>query len=107
MWNRAIGAAFEPGSVFKIVTATSALEEGIVTGTSTFYAPGYFRLGAWVFRDLRAWGTVNFIQGIQHSINVVFYTLVYRLGGGKSAAAAQGRGLGPLTVLRARGGGAR
>src|SRR3990170_152449 len=33
MLSRAISTAFEPGSVFKIVTATSALEEGIVTGT--------------------------------------------------------------------------
>ena len=103
MLSRAISTAFEPGSVFKIVTATSALEEGIVTATSTFYAPGYFRLGAWVFRDLRAWGTVNFIQGIQHSINVVFYTLGYRLGGEKLAAQAKRMGLGQLTGIELPG----
>lgn len=95
--NRATGAAFEPGSVFKLVTAAAALEEGIVERTSTFYAPGYFRLGAWVFRDLRAWGTVNFITGIANSINVVFYTLGYRLGGETLAAYAKKMGLGELT----------
>ena len=97
MLNRAIGAAFEPGSVFKIVTATAALEEGIVNRTSTFYAPGYFRLGRWVFKDLRAWGTVTFLQGIQNSINVVFYTLGFRLGGEKLAAYARKMGLGEET----------
>lgn len=95
--NRAWGATFEPGSIFKIVTATAALEEGLVTRTSTFSAPGYFRLGAWVFRDLRAWGTVTFITGIAHSINVVFYTLGYRLGGETLAAYARKMGLGEPT----------
>jgi len=97
MLNRALGAAFEPGSVFKIVTATAALEEGIVGPTSTFYAPGYFRLGRWIFRDLRAWGTVTFLQGIQNSINVVFYTLGFRLGGETLAAYARKMGLGEIT----------
>ena len=103
MLSRAISTSFEPGSVFKIVTATAALEQGIVTRNSTFYAPGYFRLGAWVFRDLRAWGTVNFIQGIQYSITVVFYTLGYRLGGETLAAQAKQMGLGQLTGIELPG----
>ncbi|MDQ7843304.1 MAG: penicillin-binding protein 2 [Armatimonadota bacterium] len=97
--NRALGAAFEPGSVFKIVTAVAALEEGLVGPTTTFYAPGYYRLGRWVFRDLRAWGTVTFLQGIQNSINVVFYTLGYRLGGETLAAYAHKMGLGAVTGI--------
>ena len=103
MLSRSISTAFEPGSVFKIVTASAALEHGIVTRSSTFHAPGYFRLGAWVFRDLRAWGTVNFIQGIQYSINVVFYTLGYRLGGEALAAQAKRMGLGQLTGIEIPG----
>ena len=101
--NRSISTAFEPGSVFKIVTASAALEEGIVSRTSTFYAPGYFRLGSWTFRDLKAWGTVNFIQGIQFSINVVFYNLGYRLGGERLAAQAKRMGLGELTGIELSG----
>lgn len=95
--NRAAGTAFEPGSVFKLVTATAALERGIVTRTSTFHAPGYFRLGRWVFHDLKAWGTVNFITGIANSINVVFYTLGHRLGGEVLALYARMLGLGEVT----------
>jgi penicillin-binding protein 2 len=86
-----------------VVTAAAALEEGVVTRTSTFHAPGYFRLGSWVFRDLRAWGTVNFMQGIQHSINVVFYNLGYRLGGERLAAQAKRMGLGELTGIELSG----
>lgn len=99
MLSRAVSTAFEPGSVFKVVTAAAALDEGIVTRTSTFHAPGYFRLGSWVFRDLRAWGTVTFMQGIQYSINVVFYNLGYRLGGERLAAQAKRMGLGEVTGI--------
>ena len=99
MLNRAIATAFEPGSVFKLVTATAALERGIVTAHSTFYAPGFFRLGQWVFHDLKAWGTVNFITGIANSINVVFYTLGYRLGGEELARQARQFGLGERTGI--------
>lgn len=97
--NRAAGTAFEPGSVFKLVTATAALESGIVTRQSTFYAPGYFRLGRWVFHDLKAWGTVNFMTGIANSINVVFYTLGNRLGGEVLALYAKMLGLGEVTNI--------
>lgn len=95
--NRATSTAYEPGSVFKVVTATAALEEGIVSRNSVFYAPGYFRLGRWVFADLRAWGQVSFITGIVNSINVVFYTLGYRLGGERLARYAKLLGLGART----------
>lgn len=95
--NRAVGAAFEPGSVFKLVTAVSALQEGIVSRNSVFDAPGYFRLGRWTFRDLKAWGRVDFVTGIANSVNVVFYTLGYRLGGDRLAHYATLMGLGERT----------
>lgn len=95
--DRAIAATYEPGSIFKLVTATAALEQGIVSRDSVFNAPGYFQLGQWIFRDLRAWGQVNFITGIANSINVVFYTLGYRLGGEQLAHYAYWMGLGEPT----------
>src|SRR5574337_1049194 len=79
--NRALGATYEPGSVFKLVTAMAALDQGIVSRRTMFDAPGYFQLGQWVFWDLKAWGRIDFITGIANSVNVVFYTLGYRLGG--------------------------
>jgi penicillin-binding protein 2 len=97
--NRAISATYEPGSVFKLVTATAALERGIVGRRTMFDAPGYFRLGQWTFGDLRAWGRIDFITGIAHSVNVVFYTLGYRLGGEALAEYAFRLGLGELTGI--------
>lgn len=97
--NRAIGAAYEPGSVFKLVTAAAALEEGLATRGSVFYAPGFFRIGRYVWKDLGVWGNVNFITGIAHSINVVFYTLGYRLGGDRLAAYAGRMGVGVRTGI--------
>jgi len=95
--NRAVGATYEPGSVFKPVTAVAALQEGIVSRDSVFDAPGYFQLGRWRFGDLKAWGRVTFLTGIANSINVVFYTLGYRLGGDRLAHYATLMGLGELT----------
>ncbi|MDQ7819411.1 MAG: penicillin-binding protein 2 [Armatimonadota bacterium] len=97
--NRAISATYEPGSVFKLVTATAALERGIVSRRTVFDAPGYFRLGQWTFGDLRAWGRIDFITGIAHSVNVVFYTLGYRLGGETLAEYAFRLGLGEPTGI--------
>lgn len=97
--NRAIAATYEPGSVFKLVTATAALDAGIVHRGSLFNAPGYFRLGTMTFGDLKAWGTIDFLSGIAYSVNVVFYTLGSRLGGEALAHHALMMGLGELTGL--------
>lgn len=42
MWrNQCINDTYEPGSTFKVVTATAALEEGAVTIDSKFNCPGF------------------------------------------------------------------
>jgi len=97
--NRAIAATYEPGSVFKLVTATAALERGIVSRRSMFDAPGYFQLGQWTFGDLKAWGRIDFLTGFANSVNVVFYTLGYRLGGEELATYAFLMGLGEMTGI--------
>lgn len=97
--NRAVGATYEPGSVFKLVTATAALDNGIVSRRTMFDAPGYFQLGQWTFADLKAWGRIDFITGIANSVNVVFYTLGYRLGGEELAKYAFLMGLGEPTEV--------
>lgn len=97
--NRAIAATYEPGSVFKLVTATAALDRGIVSRRTMFDAPGYFQLGQWTFGDLRAWGRIDFLTGFANSVNVVFYTLGYRLGGEELANTALMMGLGETTGI--------
>ena len=83
MWrNRSINDTYEPGSVFKVVTAAACLEEGVVTTQDQFHCPGYY-----VVEDRRirchkvgGHGSETFVQGIQNSCNPVFINLGLRLG---------------------------
>ena len=83
MWrNRCINDTYEPGSTFKIITASAGLEEGAVHLTDQFSCPGYK-----VVEDRRirchkvgGHGAENFVQGIQNSCNPVFIEVGLRIG---------------------------
>lgn len=83
MWrNHCISDTYEPGSTFKVITATSALEAGVVKTTDTFSCPGYK-----VVEDRRirchkttGHGAETFVQGVQNSCNPVFIEVGARLG---------------------------
>lgn len=97
--NRAVDTAYEPGSVFKVVTAAAALARGTATRATRITCPGTFRLGGWVWRDLRAHGTVDFTTGVALSCNVFFYTLGHRTGGEAMSQMARALGLGERTGI--------
>lgn len=97
--NRAAEGTYEPGSVFKIVTGLAALSEGIANRHSLYHCTGSLQLGRWVFRDLAAYGTVNFIRGTQVSCNVMFWTLGRALGEERLVRYAAGLGLGEPTGI--------
>jgi rod shape-determining protein RodA len=59
LMNRVIQGAYSPGSTFKIIAATAALEEGIVTPQTTFFCPGQATLYGNVFHCNRAGGHGN------------------------------------------------
>ena len=83
MWrNGCINDTYEPGSTFKIITASAGLEEGAVHLTDQFSCPGYK-----VVEDRRirchkvgGHGAENFLQGIQNSCNPVFIEVGLRIG---------------------------
>lgn len=83
MWrNGCINDTYEPGSTFKIITASAGLEEGVVHLTDKFSCPGYK-----VVEDRRirchkvgGHGAENFVQGIQNSCNPVFIEVGLRIG---------------------------
>ena len=83
MWrNGCINDTYEPGSTFKIITASAGLEEGVVHLTDQFSCPGYK-----VVEDKRirchkvgGHGAENFVQGIQNSCNPVFIEVGLRIG---------------------------
>lgn len=97
--NRAAEGAYEPGSAFKIVTGIAALSEGVARRDSVVHCTGSLRLGGWIFRDLAAHGTVNFIRGTAVSCNVMFWTLGRALGEDRLSRYATALGLGQPTGI--------
>lgn len=83
MWrNGCINDTYEPGSTFKIITASAGLEEGVVRLTDQFQCPGYKMVEDRRIRchKVGGHGTEKFVQGIQNSCNPVFIELGLRIG---------------------------
>ena len=95
--DRVIQGAYPPGSVFKVVTASAALQMGLVTPDTGFYSPGYYNLGGWTFHEWKALGHVNFIDAIAQSCDACFYDLARRAGPNAVAKFARTYGLGSPT----------
>jgi penicillin-binding protein 2 len=80
--NRALQATYSPGSTFKIVVATAAMEEGLVTPDHRIYCNG----GATFYgRRFQCWnksghGYIDMRHALEQSCNVYFYTLGQMLG---------------------------
>lgn len=83
MWrNRCINDTYEPGSTFKIITAASGLEEGVVHLDDQFSCPGFRVVEDRRIRCHKAGGHggETFVQGIMNSCNPVFIDVGLRLG---------------------------
>ena len=83
MWrNGCINDTYEPGSTFKIITASACLEEGVVHLDDSFSCPGYRIVEDRKIRchKVGGHGAETFVQGIQNSCNPVFIDIGLRLG---------------------------
>lgn len=103
--NNAISSEYPPGSVFKLSTATGALNEGVVTVDQIIYAPGQLILTEkfspndpgrerpfvdWIYDENPAgFGEIDFLRCIAFSSNVCFY----KLGGGYEDEIPEGLGI--------------
>ena len=81
--NKAISDSYEPGSTFKSIVLSIALEEGVVSEASTFYCPGYYvvdgsRISCWQ-KDGRH-GTQTLTQAVQNSCNPAFMQIGQAVG---------------------------
>jgi peptidoglycan glycosyltransferase len=87
--NRATDGLFTPGSTFKVVTASAALDTGTFTPESRFDDPGYCIEYGKKVRNAgnpeapETFGSVNLITGLEHSINSVFCNIGKALGAGR------------------------
>lgn len=82
LYNYATQQRTAPGSTYKMVSATAALEEEIITTSSKITCYGFYETGdsiarCWIHPG--AHGALNVIGGIQHSCNAFFYEVGHRL----------------------------
>lgn len=100
--NRAV-AAYQPGSVFKLVVAAAALEEGLVKPDDIFFDPGYIdvnglRFKAWDYeKGVR--GRLTFTEAMAYSSNPVLIQAGMKLGAEKLLSYAGRLGFGRKTRL--------
>ena len=98
MRNRVVTDAYEPGSTFKIITASAALDAGLVTPGEGFYCSGSVVVDG---GRIRCWGKPHgaetFAQALQNSCNPVFVEIGLRLGVEKLYNSIEAFGIGRKT----------
>jgi len=103
--NRALGAAYPPGSTLKPVVALAALQEGVIGPEKPLFCPGFYKLGR---RRYRCWkevghGPVNLHRSLVESCDVYYYQLGLKLGVDRIAYYCNKFGLGERTGIRCTG----
>lgn len=98
-FNRGISQAYEPGSVFKVLTMASALDNGTVTPTTPFMDTGTINVGGVpIFNwDRGAWGPQDMLGCMQHSLNVCLAWVATQLGTEQFYKYLQSFGIGHLS----------
>jgi len=101
MENKAIQGEYPPGSTFKIITALTGLEEGVIDENTQVFCPGFYRFGN---RTYRCWkkgghGQVGIHKAITESCDVYFYKVGELLGVDRLAWYAKACGLGSPTGI--------
>lgn len=80
--NKAVSETYEPGSVFKIATASAALEEKTLSDSDTFSCPGYIKIADRTYKCSKrdGHGHQSLAQAFMNSCNPAFITIGQRLG---------------------------
>jgi len=81
-YNRAIGMAYEPGSVLKVLTMAAALDAGTVRPETTFIDTGSIEVGGITIQNWNrdSWGQQNMVGCLQHSLNVCLAWISSQMG---------------------------
>lgn len=91
--NRAIQGRYSPGSTFKIIVATAALEEGAITPEYQVFCPGGGTFYGRFFQCLGKHGSMDLRRAIEKSCNTYFYTVGNMIGVDKMYKWAERLGL--------------
>lgn len=96
MFDRATQALYSPGSTFKTVTLSSALENGVAALSSTYSSPGRMEIGGAdvVSVNEQGHGTITLDRAFAVSSNTVFGQVAEQLGADRLVATAQAFGYG-------------
>lgn len=80
--NKAVSDAYEPGSVFKLVTAAAALEENLINNNSTYYCSGHTTVAGWGYHCHKktGHGSQSLQEAVSNSCNPAFITIGQQLG---------------------------
>ncbi|MFC4670089.1 penicillin-binding protein 2 [Seohaeicola nanhaiensis] len=94
--NKSVQGTYPPGSIFKMITALAALEEGLVRPDDTVYCPGHLEVSG---RRFHCWkraghGHVDLQNSLKQSCDVYYYDLALKVGIDKISAMANRFGLG-------------
>lgn len=98
--NRAVTDFFEPGSVFKIVTASAALDEGKLNLTDKFFCEnGEYRVANHTLHDVHPYGWLTFEEVIAQSSNIGTTKIAQKIGAGAVYQYAKLLGFGAVTSV--------
>lgn len=99
--NPLLSYQYEPGSVMKVFSFASSMEEGKYDGEETFKSGSYTLDDGTVIRDSerKGWGTISFDEGFARSSNVAATTLALRLGVDKLSEYYNNLGFGKKTGI--------
>lgn len=80
--NKAVVDTYEPGSVFKLITCSIALEEKVTNLTDPYYCPGYLIVGGQKIGcfNTAGHGASNLLKGTVDSCNPVYMQVVEKIG---------------------------
>ncbi len=99
--NLALTQVYEPGSVFKLVTFSAALQDGIISPDEVFTVPNSLPIDGWVFHDAESHATekLTATQILAQSSNIGTIEIAQQLGEGRLAAQIATLGFGRTTGL--------
>ncbi len=96
--NRSVTDTYEPGSVFKIVAGSGALNDGVVTPDTNFNCEkGKWNYGVKTLRDVHPYGTIPMSEVMIKSSNIGTVKIALKMGSDKFQSYVQSFGFGKIT----------